>query len=89
MDSSDNVFRETFRHRGCTWSYWSARDFFYESSTTGFDWKERINKSYRKQQESDIESETESDNKQGMYSERKVLGLPTKGPLKIEDVKKA
>lgn len=92
MDSSDNVFRTSFRPRGCTWSYWYSRDSFSESSTAGFDWKEHPKKSYRGQQESDIESETDSDNEncaEDMNSERKLLGLPIRGPLKIEDVKKA
>lgn len=93
MDSSENVFRTTFRPRGCTWSYWSSRDSFSENSTAGFDWKEHPKKSsYRRHHESDIESETDSDHEnyaEGMYSERKLLGLPTRGPLKIEDVKKA
>lgn len=92
MDSSENVFRTTFRPRGCTWSYWSSRDSFSENSTAGFEWKEHPKKSsYRRQHDSDIESETDSDHEnyaEGMYSERKLLGLPTRGPLKIEDVKK-
>ncbi|KAL3527955.1 hypothetical protein ACH5RR_012611 [Cinchona calisaya] len=91
-DDPENVFQASFGNRWCTWSYWSWRDTSHESSTTGFDFKDHSSWRNRRQRESDIESEGESETDSCVAtsnSERKILGLPLKGPLRIQDVKNA
>ena len=90
VDDPENIFQASFGKRWCSWYFW--REPSYQSSTTGFDFREHSNWSSRRPRESDIESEAESDTEpciDSTNSDRKVLGLPLKGPLQIQDVKNA
>ncbi|GAA0149478.1 chaperone [Lithospermum erythrorhizon] len=90
FDESANIFQATFGNRSYTWAFRSWEDPPSQSSTTGFEWRERSKWSRRKLNESDIESESDSESCfVWKDTDRSVLGLPAKGPLKIDDVKNA
>lgn len=58
----------------------------------GFDWTENYSWSNGKFREHDSRGSTEAGDNSfvvGTCADRKILGLPTAGPLKIEDVKAA
>ncbi|KAL0343128.1 UNVERIFIED_CONTAM: hypothetical protein Sangu_1200200 [Sesamum angustifolium] len=58
----------------------------------GFDWTGNFGWGSSRFNEQDSKSRTESDAGSfilGTYADKKILGLPTAGPLKIEDVKAA
>lgn len=95
-DEPENIFQASFGKRWCSWSYPYWGEPFYQSSRTGFGFREHSNWSSRRPRESDIESEAESDTEpcidstiDSTNSERKILGLPLRGPLQIQDVKNA
>ncbi|KAG8383761.1 hypothetical protein BUALT_Bualt04G0047400 [Buddleja alternifolia] len=80
-NSFERVFHSTFGKQGFTWN-----------SDTGFDWRENSRWSNSRFDEQNYKSTTGSDVESciiGAYADRKILGLPTAGPLKIEDVKAA
>ncbi|KAK2973490.1 hypothetical protein RJ640_009988 [Escallonia rubra] len=86
-------FQARFGNRLYMWSsfkLWEESSF--QNSTNGFDWREHANWTNRRSKKWGTASEGELDDEScftGSYSERALLGLPTKGPLKIEDVKNA
>ncbi|KAI3451475.1 hypothetical protein Pfo_008140 [Paulownia fortunei] len=83
-ENPDRIFQATFGKRGFTWTF--------RPSGMGFDWTENYGWSYSRFNEQDGESRTGSGDESfilGTYADRKILGLPTAGPLKIEDVKAA
>ncbi|KAK4393831.1 hypothetical protein Sango_1853900 [Sesamum angolense] len=78
------IFRATFGKQGFTWTF--------RPSEMGFDWTGNFGWGSSRFNEQDSKSRTESDAGSfilGTYADRKILGLPTAGPLKIEDVKAA
>lgn len=87
----ETIFRATYGKRWYTWSFNSQRDSSFQDSASGFErrehssWKDR---SKRWENSSDIESDDEQCTI-GSCSDRIILGLPSTGPLKTEDVKKA
>ncbi|PIN11573.1 hypothetical protein CDL12_15831 [Handroanthus impetiginosus] len=83
-ENSERIFHATFGKRGFTWTF--------RPSEMGFDWTESASWSNNSFDERYSKSRIESDDEPfvlGTYAERKILGLPTTGPLKIEDVKAA
>lgn len=91
-DHPEMVFQATFGNRWYTWSFNSRHSFSFENVSSGFQWREDFNCGNRRTREWETASEAESDDESiriGSVSDRKMLGLPTTGPLKIEDVKNA
>ncbi|OMO83581.1 hypothetical protein COLO4_22413 [Corchorus olitorius] len=89
---SETIFRATFGNKTYTWS--STGDSSFQSSESGFEWRE--NSGWTNQRTkfwetiSDVESESEDESYDvGSCSDRTILGLPPRGPLKLEDVKNA
>ncbi|KAL3353537.1 hypothetical protein AABB24_018319 [Solanum stoloniferum] len=89
----ESVFEATFGNKWYTWSFRPGKSSSFEdlfSRRQETDWSEQ--RHYRWDNETENETHTESKNEScniGSYSERTVLGLPPRGPLKIEDVKNA
>lgn len=90
---SSRAFRLKFGNRRYTWSFdESWEEFRSQDSTTGFKWRENLNGTFSRNKKWANESDAESDNESycvGSSSDRTLLGLPMRGPLKIEDVKNA
>ncbi|KAK4256765.1 hypothetical protein QN277_006449 [Acacia crassicarpa] len=94
---SETTFQATFGNRCYTWSFRNWQESFSEHSTSGFEWREHSNwtksnsKTRKWKSASDAESDDDCDYScyVGSQSERNVLGLPSTGPLKLEDVKNA
>lgn len=73
-----------------TWSFNTWENSNCQNSTAGFEWKnEPKSEEYRRRflNESDIEEDEVNDVDQ--HSNRIVLGLPSSGPLCLDDVKRA
>ena len=91
-EHSGTTFQATFGNRWYTWSFKSWEESFLRNSTNGFEWRDDSNWTNSRNRKwhnpSDIESNDES-YAVGSASDRTILGLSTKGPLKIEDVKNA
>ncbi|KAK1361531.1 J domain-containing protein [Heracleum sosnowskyi] len=88
---SDTFFQANFGGRCYTWSYRSAEEPSFQSSSSGFEWRD-YSQWTNSNKEWDAAHETYSDRETcfpGSSSDRTVLGLPLTGPLKIEDVKTA
>ncbi|XP_009587886.1 uncharacterized protein [Nicotiana tomentosiformis] len=89
----ETVFQATFGNKWYTWSFKPGKSSAFEdlfSRRQETDWSER--RHCRWDNETEHETERESNYgslNAGSYSERTILGLPPKGPLKIEDVKNA
>lgn len=89
----ERVFEATFGNKWYTWSFRPGKsptfeDIFFRRQET--DWSEQ--RHWRWDNETEDETHTESIYEScnvGCYSERTILGLPPRGPLKIEDVKNA
>ncbi|XP_057979398.1 uncharacterized protein LOC131165521 [Malania oleifera] len=91
-DHSETVFQSTFGSRRFTWSFYSSEEPFFQSSTTGFERREESYSKKSRHKEWETSSENESYDEPctvGSFSDRSILGLPPKGPLKVEDIKKA
>ncbi|KAJ0039906.1 hypothetical protein Pint_27103 [Pistacia integerrima] len=92
FDDPESIFQERFRSKWYTWSYHRREDSSFQSSSSGFEWREHSNRTNQRTKNWKTLSDTESDDEfcaVGSYSDRKILGLPRRGPLKIEDVKNA
>ncbi|XP_057501187.1 uncharacterized protein LOC130785128 isoform X1 [Actinidia eriantha] len=91
-EHSRTTFQATFGNRWYTWSFKSWEESFLRNSTNGFEWRDDSNWTNSRNRKwnnpSDIESNDESC-AVGSASDRTILGLSTKGPLKMEDVKNA
>ncbi|KAA8531005.1 hypothetical protein F0562_005705 [Nyssa sinensis] len=88
----ERVFQATFGNRWYTWSFKPWEEPSFQNSAAGFEWREHSNWTNSRNREWETTSETESDDEPtvvGSCSDRTILGLPQKGPLKIEDVKNA
>ncbi|XP_022752259.1 uncharacterized protein LOC111300988 [Durio zibethinus] len=89
-DHPDTIFEATF---GNKWYTWSPRgDYSFQTSESGFEWRENSGWTNQRTKEWETTSETESEDELyavGTHSDRAILGLPPTGPLKIEDVKNA
>ncbi|KAK9134462.1 hypothetical protein Syun_013792 [Stephania yunnanensis] len=86
------VFHATFGSRCYTWSFRSREDSNFRHSSSGFEWRDQSNWTNNRGRTWNTTSETDEDEKSyavGSRSDRALLGLPTSGPLKIEDVKSA
>lgn len=90
-DYPETLFHATFGNKWYTWSFnpWTRSS---QSSTTGFKWRETFHHTNDEQEEQEETDETQCEYEifnVGSRSDRAVLGLPLKGPLKKEDVKNA
>ncbi|XP_050208317.1 uncharacterized protein LOC126657648 [Mercurialis annua] len=89
-DDPETMFQATFGNRWYTWSF-NASSF--QRSTFGFEWREEhSNQTHHRNKKWNSRSDTESDDEPcsiGSCHDRRILGLPANGPLKIEDVKNA
>ncbi|KAJ8447049.1 hypothetical protein Cgig2_033618 [Carnegiea gigantea] len=90
-DYPETLFHATFGNKWYTWSFnpWTRSS---QSSTTGFKWRETFHHTNDKQEEQEETDETHCEYEIfnfGSHSDRAILGLPLKGPLKKEDVKNA
>lgn len=85
----ETIFEATFGNRRYTWSFMSRNDSSFHSSTTGFEWREHCSRSNNKKWDAESEGDDSEDEScvVGSFSDRKILGLPPSGTLKIEDVK--
>lgn len=91
-DQRETVFQATFGNRSYTWSFKPWTESNFSSNPTGFEWRESQSWTSSKKKEWDTRSEIESEDERsvaGSFSDRTTLGLPVRGPLKIEDVKNA
>ncbi|KAK9111231.1 hypothetical protein Scep_018750 [Stephania cephalantha] len=91
-EDSEVVFQATFGSRCYTWSFRSREDSNFRHSSSGFEWRDQSNWTNNRRRTWNTTSETDEDEKSyvvGSRSDRALLGLPTSGPLKIEDVKSA
>ncbi|XP_011625926.1 uncharacterized protein LOC18441240 [Amborella trichopoda] len=81
-------FHATFGGRCFTWSFKAWQESRFQDSTWGFEWRDpnwsRNTRRFVEDSDSDEDSCVV-----GSYSDRITLGLPSSGPLKIEDVKNA
>ncbi|XP_073126624.1 uncharacterized protein [Henckelia pumila] len=80
----ERIFEATYGKRCFKWTF--------KPWETGFDWRDTSDWSKSTYQEHGAKSRIESDDKSfivGSYADRRILGLPAAGPLKIEDVKYA
>lgn len=84
----EQIFHATFGNRWYAWSFSNLRGSSSQHSTSGFEWKERSNRTNKWKSASDVESDDDSCCV-GSSSDRTILGLPPTGPLKIDDVKNA
>ncbi|XP_060185339.1 uncharacterized protein LOC132614811 isoform X1 [Lycium barbarum] len=89
----ETVFQATFGNKRYTWCSRPGKSSPFEdlfSRRQETDWSEQ--RHCRWDNETENETQTESNYESfnvGSYSERTILGLPPRGPLKIEDVKNA
>lgn len=91
-DDPEQIFQEKFGKKWYTWSFQSWKGSSFESSSSGFEWRERSNRTNHRTKDWEAISDAESDEEScavGSCSDRTILGLPKKGHLKIEDVKVA
>lgn len=86
----ERMFQAKFGNRWYTWSFKLGEESHNQTTANGFEWRDHTNWTNTKyrdwQNTSDIESDDESC-VVGSSADRTILGLPPKGPLKIEDVK--
>lgn len=85
-------FQATFGNRWYSWSFKSWEESFSQSQTSGFEWREDSNGTNSRSKwrtASDDESDDDKAYAIGSHSDRITLGLPTTGPLKIDEVKNA
>ncbi|OWM76397.1 uncharacterized protein LOC116211296 [Punica granatum] len=89
----ETIFHATFGNRWYTWSFNSEQSSTFENPAFGFEWRERGSsrnqRASRWESISDVESDDEEEISIGSSSDRTILGLPPRGPLKLEDVKSA
>ncbi|XP_004306601.1 PREDICTED: uncharacterized protein LOC101290891 [Fragaria vesca subsp. vesca] len=86
----ETIFQATYGKRWYTWSF-NAQHNSFQDSSYGFEWREPSSWKDTKKSWENI-SGIETDDEEctiGSSSDRKILGLPSTGPLKTEDVKKA
>lgn len=90
-DDPGTHFRATFGNRRYSWSFKSWEESFYQSQTSGFEWREESDRRNKWRTISDDESDEDDDQPSvvGSHTDRIALGLPINGPLKIDDVKNA
>ncbi|KAK4774019.1 hypothetical protein SAY87_029038 [Trapa incisa] len=89
----ETIFHATFGNRWYTWSFNSEYSSTFEDPSFGFEWRESTSSGNQRTSKwesiSDVESDDEEEISIGSSSDRTILGLPPRGPLKIEDVKSA
>lgn len=104
FDDPEPIFCARYGYRSSTWSFCDRQGSSFENSTSGFDhrrerqhssWANRSRtRKWTRASDSESASDFEYDDDinsrcLGLLSDRTILGLPTTGPLKIEDVKNA
>ncbi|KAG9444309.1 hypothetical protein H6P81_015649 [Aristolochia fimbriata] len=99
-EDPETFFEATFGGRCFTWSFRSSEDHPFRTSTYGFNlkndgskWAKSNPRYWGSSDESDESDNTEDEGEHfravGSSSDRSILGLPPRGPLKLEDVKSA
>lgn len=91
-DDPDSIFKERFGNKWRSWTYHRQEESSFQSSAFGFEWREHSNWTNQRTKNWETTSDIESDDEfcaVGSCSDRTILGLPPRGPLKIEDVKNA
>ncbi|XP_031475511.1 uncharacterized protein LOC116247470 [Nymphaea colorata] len=90
LEQDETIFQATFGSKCYTWSFRSWGGHQFQNSTWGFEWRENFDWGANR---TIHDSETDEDDHEttsiGSSSDRKILGLPSTGPLKMEDVKSA
>ncbi|KAJ4715423.1 DnaJ domain containing protein [Melia azedarach] len=95
FDDPETIFQGKFGNRWYTWTYQSrGEESSFGSSESGFEWREHSNKTHYRTKNWETISDAEADSDDelcdvGSSSDRTILGLPPRGPLKIDDVKNA
>ncbi|KAM0034087.1 putative DnaJ domain, Chaperone J-domain superfamily [Helianthus debilis subsp. tardiflorus] len=87
-DDPEKHFQATFGNRRYFWSFKSWEESFSQSKKSGCKYSNTRNK-WRTVSDDDESSEDDDSYVVGSHSDRVALGLPTNGPLKIEEVKNA
>ncbi|CAH9071136.1 unnamed protein product [Cuscuta epithymum] len=89
----EKIFRATFGDKSYTWSYKPWKEFSFDGKKTRVHHEEEMREWNARQQSNHYSSDSNHSISEsyivGSYSERSILGLPVRGPLKIEDVKNA
>lgn len=80
----EQVFEAKFGNKWYTWS----TNLRGSASEFGFEWRQHSSRTHKWKSASDAECDDDS-SCVGSSSDRTILGLPPRGPLKIEDVKNA
>ncbi|XP_077247558.1 chaperone DnaJ-domain superfamily protein [Tasmannia lanceolata] len=86
----ETIFHATFGNRCFTWSFRSWEDSQSQNSPFGFEWRDGSDwKHNTRRLWETCESDDDEPSVIGSFSDRTTLGLPSTGPLKMEDVKSA
>lgn len=87
----ETIFQATFGNRCFTWTFRSWEDSNFQNHTYGFEWRDGSNQTSNRREWKTSEADTDDDEAVavGSYADRTTLGLPPRGPLKMEDVKNA
>ncbi|KAJ0893420.1 putative DnaJ domain, Chaperone J-domain superfamily [Helianthus annuus] len=88
-DDPEKHFQATFGNRRYFWSFKSWEESFSQSKKSGCKYSNTRNKWRTVSDDDDESSEDDDSYVVGSHSDRVALGLPTNGPLKIEEVKNA
>ncbi|XP_058180477.1 uncharacterized protein LOC131298975 isoform X2 [Rhododendron vialii] len=86
----ERMFQAKFGNRWYTWSFKLGEESHNQTTANGFEWRDHTNWTNSKYRDWRNTSDIESDDELcvvGSSADRTILGLPPKGPLKIEDVK--
>lgn len=88
----ETVYETAFGNRWYNWSFRNWKDSKFQYSNNEFEWRNHSNWTKNESRDWRNASDVDSDEETcgiGSSSEREILGLPLKGPLKRDDVKKA
>lgn len=88
----ETVFQATFGNRWSTWSFRNWKEPYFQYFNDEFEWRKPSNRRNNESREPKNASDFDYNDETcaiDSSAERKILGLPLKGHLKIEDVKKA
>ncbi|KAJ0548022.1 putative harbinger transposase-derived protein [Helianthus annuus] len=89
FDDPEKHFQATFGNRRYFWSFKSWEESFSQSKKSGCKYSNTRNKWRTVSDDDDESSEDDDSYVVGSHSDRVALGLPTNGPLKIEEIKNA
>ncbi|XP_020260111.1 uncharacterized protein LOC109836573 isoform X2 [Asparagus officinalis] len=89
----ENIFTATFGGQKCyTWSFTWTENLNFNNTWRGFDFGGESKKEKAREKfwnESDFDEDEEPTRDVGCHAHRVTLGLPTTGPLKLDDIKNA